>query len=536
MHAAVSQHAIAGRPLQIAHRAAKAASAVPSGAVLQSVAASAVLKEVPEAQREPALRRGQTLSGAPAPASQLRRTGESAQRGPAVPIARSALSAPIVPQVAARSEEASAKADRHVPVVAASHPKSRFRASPLATARPAPAKVVRIARAFARQLAQGHRNPDHRDSARTVPAVPRAMASGRSAALAVAKAVPSASPLATGRPAVVKAVPTAPSVSRRGIVRQAASAVPRVAMVSHARHFVVVNRAHPSAEGSRVRKGIAPSNGPMHLPAIVLPGADPRAATESPAAAAVPSASSPPDHGLRAGLRAASGNPGPSALPVSGPAAPVDSSPQAVPGNLASPQAASESPASANPALPNLAAIASPQATGQQPAAIVQPPAGIVQIARALPSLQESVLPVPQGAMQLPARASLEASANPAVPASPSANLARLALAHVGLVPQEQGRVAPRPPPAPASRAVPADSANRVQAHRPVVRPPREASGTSSHVASPWVPSARARNVPGVRERLNANRPVPNRAVKETKASGRTFNQATHRCPFDRHY
>jgi hypothetical protein len=322
----------------------------------------------------------------------------------------------------------------------------------------------------------------------------------------------------------VKAVPTAPFASRRGIVpraAQAASAVPRVAMVSRARHFVAVNRGHPSAVGSRARKGIVPSNGHMQLQAIVLRGAHPRAATESPAAATVPSASSPPGPDLRAGLRAARGNPVPSALPVSAPAAPVDSSLQAVPEDSASPQAASESLASANPASANRVPIANPQATGPQPAGIVQPPAGIIQpapVPHAPPSPQGSVLLVPQGATQLPARASPEASANPAVPANPSANHARQAPAPVGLALQEQGRAAPRPPQAPASPAVPADSANRAQAHHQVVHPPREASVTSNHAASPRVAIVRARNAQAAPERHAVNRAVPNPAAKETKA------------------
>jgi hypothetical protein len=397
----------------------------------------------------------------------------------------------------------------------------------MAPAHPALAKVVRIARASARQQAQDHHNPDHRDSVRTVPAFRPAMASGRSAALPVAKAVPSASPLATGRPAVVKAAPTAPFAGRRGIVRQAAqaaSAVPRVAMVSRARHFVAVNRGHPSAVGSRTRKGIVPSNGHMQRQAIVLRGAHPQAATESRAAATVQSVSSHPGPGLRAavlqqGPKAASANPGPSARPASAPAAPVDSaSLQAVPEDSASPQAASESPASANPASANRVPIANPQATGPQPAGIVQPPAGIVQIARALPSLRESVLLVPQGATQLQALASPEASASPVVLASLLANRARQAPAPVGLALQEQGRAAPPPPQAPASPAVPADSANRAQAHHQVVHPPREASVTSNHAASPRVAIVRARNAQAAPERHAVNRAVPNPAAKETKA------------------
>ncbi len=300
-------------------------------------------------------------------------------------------------------------------------------------------------------------------------------------------------------------------------------------------HLVAANRAHPSEAVSRAPKATDPSNGHMHLLAIVHPDANPRAATsspatESPAAATVQSASSRHGPDLRTGPRAdlravvlphgpkaASANPGPSALPASAPAGPADS---------ASPvlaRAASASPAAlANPASVNPAAIANPQATAPQPAGIVQPPAGIVPTApvpRAPPSLQASVLLVPQGAgMQLQARASPAVSASPAPPASPSANLARRVQVRVGLAPQEQGKAAPPRPQVPASRAVPADLANRAQAHHRVVRPPREASVTSNHAASPRVANVRARNAQAAPERHAVNRAVPNPAAKETKA------------------
>ena len=486
--------------------------------MLPSRAASAGQQEVPKAQREPAVRRAPTSSAAPAPALELQRRGETAPHPQAVPIAlRVSIAADREPRAEdSTSAPASTKADRHVPEAAASVATSRFQPSPLETAHPAPAKAPTV-RASVRQQAPD-RNPVHQDSARAVPAVRRAMASGRSAALAVAKGQ-------------VPPVPTAPSASRGVIVIQIvlhpahaalrvvarvgqaaqpaqAASVVRVATVSRARPLVAVTLARPSEQGSRARKAIAPSSGRMHLRVIVHPDANPRAATESPAVATVPGASSRPGPGLRAAallhvLKVARGSRGPSALRAS---APADSaSPRAAP------VAASESPASANPALAdparaNPAAIANPQATGRQPAGIVQS----VRVPRALPSLQGSVLLVRQQAgTPLQAPANPAASASPAVSASPSANHAPQEQVRVGRVQQEQGRVAPPPQQAPASHAVPVDltspehPANR--AH-PVARPPREASATSSHAPSHPVANVQPRNVLAASQRPNANR------------------------------
>jgi hypothetical protein len=529
--AAASPRAIAEDRLTIAHRAARAASAVRNAAMLQCVAASAAQKEVPKAQREAAAHRGQISSAALVPLLQVEQKGQSAphvrvaRRAPPVRVVRLV---PIVPtaspvqivqiaQPVPNAVAASAKAVRRVPETAASGPKSRFQASPLAPAHRGPAKA-RSARASVQQRAPD-RNLAHHDSARVAPRVRRATASARNVVLvAVAKCE-------------VPLGPTAPSASRKAIVPQAARAVltdvqvpGRAQVVSAVRRAAMVSRAHPSEEGSRDRKATAPSSGHTRLQGIVRPDANQPAATESPAAATVPSVSSRPGPDLRAGPRAvllrrvpkvASGNPVPSALQARAPAVPVDlASPPAVPADSTSRLAASaspalEDPAPANPALANRVAIANPPATGPPPSVIVQPPAGIIptaRVPRAPPSLPESVLLVQQAGTQLQVRANPAASVSPAVPASPSANHA----------PQEQGRVAPPPPQAPASRAVPADSAGRVQAANrahPVVRPPKEASVTSSPAASLPVANVQPRNVPAVRERPNANP-----AAKETKA------------------
>jgi hypothetical protein len=218
--------------------------------------------------------------------------------------------------------------------------------------------------------------------------------------------------------------------------------------------------------------------------------------------ATVPSVSSRPGHGLSPvplshGPKVATSHPVPSARPASVQAAPADST---------SPPAASVSPALASPVLADQARadrapIASPPATGRQPAEIVP----TVRLPHAQLSRQGNVLLVRQAQAQLPAGANPAASENQLVPASLSENRA----------PLEQGRVAPRPQQVPASRAVPVALANPAHlANRAVARPPRQASVTSSHAASPRLPNVRPRNVRAASQLPNANR-----AAKETKAS-----------------
>ena len=172
--------------------------------------------------------------------------------------------------------------------------------------------------------------------------------------------------------------------------------------------------------------------------------------------ATVQNVTSLPVPGLKAAVlphapKAASGNPGPSALPVSDPAGPADSaSPQAV-------RAASESPALAdpvpeNPALANREAIVNPQPASPP---LARPPGTSASLLIRFRPAQTRWLPQTGRSRQILRQASSRrrTSGRPR--------------------PEVQGRAAPRPPQAPACRA-PGGRGNRALAHRSGVRPQRD--------------------------------------------------------------
>lgn len=463
---------IAERPLRTVHPVATAASAGrneailvgPPGAVFPSppAAISAVRQAAREQQRERPARRVPTSSVARAPASSVRIAPRVLTERAQVPTSREAASknAAAVPKSAAAittSAEALIEAVQRTPQAAASGPKSPSQASPFPIAHPAPAKA-QIAHVSVQQRAPlhrdpVHRNPDHRDSGRAAPAVPTALSANRKAIV----------------PRAIRAASTA--VLPRQVVQVVSAA--RVATASRARHFVTVGRGHHVPTVSRARRAIVPSSGRTLLRKIVRPDAARQAATESPAAATVRSAHFRHGHKPAQVLpRVANGNPAPSAPLAS------------VPADSASPQVAREvgSQPSANAALANQAATASPQATG-----LAAMPPTVRALRAAQPSVQESVRLV---------RPLQVASVNPEAPASPSAN--RVPQEHAPAVPQGE-RTAPPQPQVPASPDVPAASAKRALAHRPT-HPPKVALSLAENGPAASV------------------RPSANRAVKGTKA------------------
>ena len=507
------RQAIAEGPLKIAevrlaivHRVAKGASgarsvviaraAIPQGL---SVEPSVVPKEpslVLKEQRERPAHLGQTSSAAHAPALKVLRKGghvRVARRTQALRIARNASELQIVElqivanmaRPKANSAAASARAVHLGPLAVASAATSLLVSAPSVLAK------AQIARA---SVPLGL---DRHASDRAVPVVPRVMASGRHAVSAEAK------PEAPG--------PTVPSESRKGIaqpVAQAASSAVQadqdgpvarhVPVLSAVRHVATANHARPSVRGRRVRKATVPSSGRILPQAIVLK--DARPAVRHP-----PSIVRSTDsrlvhapkallHGQKAPVHAQRAVTAQRGLSVPGARAPADNDP-AVPADSASQVADpnhSASPASASHPTASLQAIA-PQ-----------------------PARQAQSVPVHRGLHLVPHGPHLVRGPAP-VHASPSANCVPGVQLPEDRAPQARARVAPLQPQVPASRAVPvalANPAHLVNRALPVARPPREASVTSSHAASPRLPNVLARNVPAALQLPNANR-----AAKETKAS-----------------
>ena len=338
---------------------------------------------------------------------------------------------------------------------------------------------------------------DRHASDRAVPAGPRVTASGRPAALAEAEQE------APG--------PTGPSASRKGIaqpVAQAASSADQpeehvpvdqdgpvarhVPVLSAVRHVATANHAHPSAKDNRAHQATGPSSGRIPRQAIVPKDARPADRYPAPI---VRSADSRRVHALKALLhgqkapvraqRAVTAEHGPSGRAAS---VLADSASRvAVPNHSAS-------PASASRPIASLQAIALLRM--KQPQS-VPAPRGLHLVRR--------------GPHLVPAHGPAPAHANPSANRVPGVQLPE------DRAPQARARVAPLQPQVPASRAVPvalANPAHLVNRALPVARPPREASVTSSHAASPRLPNVRPRNVPVASQLPNANR-----AAKETKAS-----------------
>ena len=274
MPAAASPRAIAARHpqaadrhLQIAHRAAKAASAVRNEAarVDLRVATLAAASVAPKVPREPIVRRARTSSVVHVPALRMHRRAESvppvqaARLARAPSIARIASADLIARNVAARHEAASRKAARRVPQAAASAVTSRLATGHLALPGALAATVP-------------ERPQDRLDSHKTAPAVLHAMRGVRPAASAAAKdeVPPGRTALSASPRGIVQIVPPADRAALKAVrlpeqvvrvpeqavrvpeqvvvqVRQqavrAVSAAPRAAMVSRGRPSAVVNHA-----------------------------------------------------------------------------------------------------------------------------------------------------------------------------------------------------------------------------------------------------------------------------------------------------
>jgi hypothetical protein len=267
--------------------------------------------------------------------------------------------------------------------------------------------------------------------------------------------------------------------------------VQRVPALSAARHVATENHARPSVKDRRARKATGPSSGRILPLAIVLQDAHPAArhpaATDRSADSRLVHARRAPVHDQKA------------ATAQRGLSVPADSASQvAGPKHLAS-------PASVSRPIASLQAIV--LLRGKQTQSV---PVRRVPVRRGL----QLVRRVPHS---VPLRGPAPAHASPSANRVPAVHLSE------DRAPQARARDAPPPPQVPASRVVPVASANPVAlanpAHLanqalPVGRPPREASATSSHAASPRLPNVRPRNVPAASQLPNANR-----AAKETKAS-----------------
>jgi hypothetical protein len=369
-----------------------------------------------------------------------------------------------------------------------------------------------IARASAQQQVPQQQAPDRHVSDRAVPPAPRVMASVRHAASAEAKqeapgpTVPSASrkgiaqPVAQAASSAVQEVRGVPGEQRDRVDQDvpqdvlANQDVQRVPLLSAVRLVATANHAHPSVKGRRARRATDPSSGRIRPRAIVPRDARPVARHPAPT---VRSADSRRVHALKALLHGqkAPGHAPKAVTAEHGPSAPAARAPAendpAVPADSASRVAGpnhSASPASANHPTASLQAIV-PQRVKQ---------------AQSVPAHRGRHL-VRRGPHSVPAHA------------SPSANRVPGVQLPDDRAPQALARAAPPQPQVPASRVGPVALANPAHlANRalPVARPPREASVTSSHAASPRLPNVRPRNVPAA-----SQLPSANRAAKETKAS-----------------
>ena len=452
-------------------------------------------------QREWPAHPGQTSSAEHAPALKVLRKGghvRVARRTQALRIARNASELQIVElQIVANMARPKAN------LVAASA--RAVHLGPLAVASAATSLQVNAPPVLAKVQSARASVPlalDRHASDRAVPAAPRVMASGRRASMAEAKqealgpTVPSASRKGIAPPLIVSQVDQLASSGDQADQRIPADQDDPVArpvpVLSAARHVATANHARPSVKDRRAHPATGPSSGRILLQAIVPKDAPPAARHPAPT---VRSADSRRVHALKALLH---GQKGPGHAPKavtakrgpSGLAASVladSASPVADPKHSAS-------PASANRPIASLQAIALRR----------------VKQAQSVPAHRGLHL-VRRGPHSVPAHGPAPAHASPSANRGPEVQLPE------DRAPQARARVAPPQPQVPANRAVPVALANpALLANRslPVARPPREASVTSSHAASPRLPNVRPRNVPVASQLPNANR-----AAKETKAS-----------------